>query len=235
MIRLRQSSRQMQVTEIENDGRVCVERQRFRITPVRYLSAAILVLWPLGLLAEIEFYVGLGATTTQIETSGVLGALETVGLTADEEMDKTAFGGQIFAGAMFTRNLGVEVKYSDSGEADDTIVAADPVTSNTDPVEIEVSMDGFTAYGVATFPLPKLAEVSLKLGYVHQDVDVTIAQFGAPASASSDDDGLAAAAALRFRLGDHWAVTGELEYWAIDFDDSFDEPLRFSINGEYRF
>lgn len=202
---------------------------------MRYVLWVAVLLSPVPALAEIDFYVGAGVSATKIETSGILGALENVGLTASAEMDKTAFGGQIFAGTMFTKNVGLEIKYSDSGEADETIAVMDPGMSLTESINIEASMDGFTFYGVAAFPFPKLAEVAIKLGYTIQDMDVTVEQFGSATSASTDDDGLALAGVLRFRIGDHWAVAGEVEYFSIDFDDSFDEPLRFSINGEYRF
>lgn len=193
------------------------------------------LLWPVSALAEIDFYVGLGASATGIESSGLLGALDNVGLQGSEELDKTAFGGQVFAGVMFGQTFGVEAKYADSGETDQSIAVTDANVQGDQSINVEASMDGYTVYGVATFPFPKRAEVSVKLGYTFQDVDVTVLQGEMAEGASGDDDGFAAAGLLRFRFGEHWAVTGELEYFKIDFTDSFEEPLRFSINGEYRF
>lgn len=199
----------------------------------RCVILAALSLAPFPVLAELDFYVGAGVSATNIDSSGLVSALDRFGLAAAAEMDKTAFGAQIFAGVDFTRRFGVEVKYSDSGEADDTIAVTD--SSSSDTINVEAGMDGFTVYGTATFPFPRRAEAAIKLGYTYQDLDVTVNAMDMSAAASNDDDGVAVAGLLRIRFGDHWAVTGELEYWAVDFDDSFDEPLRFSINGEFRF
>jgi len=195
----------------------------------------MLLLWPTSVFAEVRFYLGAGAAVTNMDSRGLQAAVESVGLVASQEMDATAFGGQIFAGAMFTRYVGVEGKYSVSGDADDTITVIDPNMPTPMPVNVEASMDGFTLYGVATIPFPKRAEASLKLGYTFQDGKVTVIETNRSASTSSDDDGIAVAGLLRIRFGDHWAVTGELEYLHVNFNDSLDEPLRFSLNGEYRF
>lgn len=202
---------------------------------IQNVALAVLLLCPISVLADIDFYAGLGASATGIESSNLIGALDNVGLQASEEMDKTAYGGQVFAGMMFGRTFGIEAKYADSGETDQSIAVTDADLPGYQSINVEASMDGFTLYGVATIPFPKRAELSFKLGYTFQDTDITVVQSDMVESASADDDGFAAAGLLRFRLGEHWAVTGELEYFKIDFTDSFDEPLRFSINGEYRF
>jgi hypothetical protein len=212
-----------------------VERSRRCVLKSLFVLLAALSLWPVSVLGEINFYIGAGVGATNIDSSGLQSAAENVGLVASDETDKTAFGGQIFAGAMFTRHFGIEGKYSDSGDADDTITVFDPNAQLSMPVNVDASIDGYTFYGVATIPFPKRAEISLKLGYTVQDADVSIDSSDMSASVSTDDDGVAVAGLLRIWFGEHWAVTGELEYFHIDFSDSFDEPIRFSINGEYRF
>jgi hypothetical protein len=173
---------------------------------------AVLMFWSISVSAEINFYVGAGATATFFQSGSSLGS---------DELDDTAIGGQIFAGSMFTRNFGTEIKYSDSGDADQTI-------SGT---KLKGSIDGFTIYGVATYPFPKRAEASFKLGYTFQDGEIT----GLPQSVSDDDDGFAAAGMLRIRIGDNWAISGELEYLSVDFNSAIDEPLRWGLNAEYHF
>jgi len=40
---------------------------------------------------------------------------------------------------------------------------------------------------------------------------------------------------LRIRIGNHWAISGELEYFHIDFNNIIDDPLRWGLNAEYHF
>lgn len=195
----------------------------------------VLLLCSVSAYAQVDFYVGVGGTATTIESAGLQDAGASAGLAVSGEIDDTAFGGQIYAGAMFTPYFGAEAKYSDSGETDDTITFIDPSIPISVPVDVEASIDGFTLYAVGTYPFSNIFEGSIKLGYTFQDAEATIGSFGISESVSDDDDGLAIAGMLRFRIGDNWAISGELEYFDLDFGGGFDEPLRFGINGEYHF
>jgi hypothetical protein len=186
--------------------------------------------------AQMNWYVGGGVSGTTFESEGLQDASAGTGLLVSSEIDDTAFGGQLFVGLMFTQNFGVEVKYSNSGETDQIITFADRFNPTLSiPITVEASIDGFTLYGVGTIPFSKVVEGSVKLGYTLQDAKLSLSAFGASESVSSDDDGLAVAGLVRFRIGENWAITGELEYFGIDFEGGFKEPLRFSVNGEYHF
>jgi hypothetical protein len=191
--------------------------------------------WSLPAFAQVNFYVGAGGIVTSVETKGLQESGASVGLAVSGDLDDTAFGGQIFAGAMFTPNFGVEVKYSDSGDGEDTITFIDPDVPISVPIDVEASSDGFIFYGVGTYPFSSVVEGSIKLGYTFQDGEIKAGAFGISASTSDDDDGFAIGGALRFRIGDHWAVSGELEYFDLDFEGAIEEPVRFGINAEYHF
>lgn len=182
---------------------------------------------------EPRWYVFGGVTGTSIETSSLQALLADEGLFASNEVSDTAFGFQIGAGVMLTKNFGVELKYSDSGDGEDDIFVTDGVDSAL--INVESSIDGFTLYGVAETSFAQSWDLFGKLGYTFQDGEATASAFGFSESSSGDDDGVAVAAGLRYRITPQWAVTGEVEYFAIDFDGGFDEPLRGSVNVQYFF
>lgn len=185
-----------------------------------------------GALAE-GAYITFGLAGTTIESDGLVDALASVGLGASSELDDTAFGFQLGAGYMFTDVFGVEIKYSDSGDGEETILITDGI--DTVPIDFEASLDGFTLYGVAQTRFAEKWDVFGKLGYTSQDGEIKASAFGLSESLSDDDDGFAVAGGFRFHMTPNWALTGELEYFAIDFDSSFQEPVRGSINLQYLF
>ena len=53
-------------------------------------------------------------------------------------------------------------------------------------------------------------------------------------SVSPDDDSVAVAGLLRYRITENWSIAGELEQFGVDFG-GIKEPLRLGANVEYRF
>lgn len=184
---------------------------------------------------EMRWYAGGGLNLTSLKTKGLPDVLEEEGLTVlSGEASDTSFGFQLQAGLMVTSNFGVELRYSDSGDAKDTIRAALPEEDPVD-VNLKVSLDGFTLYGVGELPVADNFAVFGKLGYTWQDVKATVSGDGASVSISDDDSGIAAAAGVRYLISDNWSVTGEVEYLDVDFDGGLKKPVRGSVNLEYRF
>jgi hypothetical protein len=201
---------------------------------------AALLLWSIPASAQLRFYVGAGGVSTVIKTDGLMRAAGTVGLSASNELDDATFGGQVFAGMLFTKHLGVEVKYNDSGDADGTVILQDPdVNDPGELLDVEASIDGYTVYGVASFPFvgSEVVEWVIKGGYTSQDGEITLGGLD-PSSVvpvPDDDDGFAVSTVLRFRIGNHFAISGEWEYFNIDFDKNLKEPVRYGINAEFHF
>ncbi|CAG0940779.1 hypothetical protein GPROT2_01080 [Gammaproteobacteria bacterium] len=179
------------------------------------------------------FFLTGGLTGTNIETDGLPEAIAAEGLWASGEVKDTAVGYQIGIGYDFNEAFAVEFKYGDSGDGEETIIISDGIDSV--PVNIKSSIDGFTLYGVAQGSFAPDWFVYGKAGYTFQDGEVDISAFGASESVSDDDDGLALAAGVRHQVNANWSISGELEYFSVDFDSSFKEPLRGSINLIYHF
>jgi opacity protein-like surface antigen len=198
-------------------------------------SSVVVVLSLIGApaVAAPAWYVSGGVASTRLESDGLQAAAADVGLAVSNEVSDTAFGFQLAGGVTFNDVFGVELKYSDSGDGEDDVFFTDGVIIV--PVNVEISIDGFTLYGVAQTQLAGSWDVFGKLGYTLQDGELDASAFGVSASDSDDDDGIAAAAGLRYRFDANWAVTGELEYFSIDFDGAIDEPLRGSLNVQYFF
>lgn len=188
-----------------------------------------------GSAGGFTWYLSGGVTGTDLETDGLVEAGSLVGVTVSDEISDTAFGFQLGGGLMFTDNFGVEIKYSDSGDAEDDIFVGVPGEPPL-PVSADVSLDGFTVYGVAETSFADGWDVFGKLGYTSQDGEVELSFFGiAPETVSDDDDGFAVAGGVRYRFTPNWAVTAEIEYWDIDFDGVISEPLQGSVNVQYFF
>lgn len=181
------------------------------------------------------WYLTGGVTGSDLETDALVEAGAQFGVIVSDEISDTAFGYQLGGGVMFTDNFGLEVKYSDSGDAEDDIFVSEPGGFPL-PVSADLSLDGFTLYAVAETSFADSWDVFGKLGYTSQDADVELSFFGvAPETVSDDDDGFAVAGGIRYRFTPSWAVTAEIEYWDIDFDGVISEPLRGSVNLQYYF
>jgi hypothetical protein len=50
-----------------------------------------------------------------------------------------------------------------------------------------------------------------------------------------NENGVAIAGMLRFRISEHWAVSGEIESFGVDFDRGFKVPIGFGVKAQYRF
>lgn len=179
------------------------------------------------------FYVTAGLTGTNIETDGLPEAAADAGLWASGDVQDTAVGYQLGVGYSFNDSFGIEFKYGDSGDGEDTIVFSDGFDSV--PVNVKASIDGFTLYGVAQGSFAPDWFIYGKAGYTFQDGEVDVSAFGYSESVSDDDDGVALAAGLRYQINPAWSIGGEIEYFAIDFDGGFEKPLRGSINLQYHF
>jgi opacity protein-like surface antigen len=186
--------------------------------------------------AEARWYITGGIASTSIESDGLAG-LNLGGAIIQNDISDDATGFQLGGGAMFTDNFGIELKYSDSGDAKEDI-NVDVLTFTpfpvweTVPVSTESSLDGFTLYGVLQTALGEHFDLFGKLGFTLQDIELDIEGGG---SVSDDDEGFALAGGGRYNFTDHFGLTAEIEYWAIDFDSSFEEPLRLSLNLQYLF
>lgn len=191
-----------------------------------------LVLYGAESAAEPRWYVFGGVTGTKLESDGLQEAALSEGIAASDEVSDTAFGFQVGAGVMITDIFGVELKYSDSGDGEDDVFFTDGI--DIVPASIDLSIDGVTLYGVAAFPIAESWDVFGKLGYTLQDAELSADIFGFGVSESEDDDGVAVAGGLRYRITPNWAITGEVEYFAVDFG-GFEEPLRGSVNLQYLF
>jgi hypothetical protein len=200
--------------------------------------------------AESSWFLGAGGSFTTLDSVNFVktsGLLDSPGLVnaGGGELRDNAFGWQVFGGYMFSENFGLLVKYSDSGDAEDDwsafVEIDDDSNAATPPVRTdfnfngEMSIDGFTIYAVQTVPMPNNFEFSLEAGWTFQDIDFDWAAVGNAGSLSDDDSGFAVGAVVRYKFLEHWAVSGEFEYLAVDFGSIIDEPIRLSINAEYHF
>jgi len=210
------------------------------------------VLMPLSSVsAESNWIIGAGGSITKIEslnflnTSGLgegLGAFDNAG---SGELKDDSFGWQLYGGYMFSENFGLLIKYSDSGDAKDDWSAFTEIDDDGDPntpsvrddfeFTGELSLDGFTVYAVQTVPMPNNFEFSLQVGWTFQDIDFEWESVGNSGAVSDDDSGFAVGGVVRYKFLKHWAVSGELEYLAVDFGSIIDDPIRLSINAEFNF
>lgn len=197
-----------------------------------FVAAAALALFAEAAQASGPYLTG-GLTVTHVQTNGIQEGLVSEGFTASTELDDAAIGYQIGAGYMFTENFGVEVRYGDSGSGKDTILVSDGVISI--PLSVEAEADGFTIYAVEQGSIADKWDLFAKLGITRQNGKFSVTGNGGSGSISDDDKGFAVAGGVRFRVAESWRITGEVEYFAVDFDGAIQDPLRGSINIQYLF
>jgi len=192
------------------------------------------------------FYLGAGIIGTSLETSDEFNSFveSEVGLDSSGRFEDFAYGGQIYAGWMFNRYFGIEARWSDSGDGESDILFRDGGGSTENIGDIEASLDGYTIYGVANWPVADRWDLFAKAGYTGQDADLDFNADGESISGSDDDSGFAGALGARWRFARHWAATVEGEYLGVDFEvddsdggrvDAIDEPWRVGLNVEYWF
>jgi opacity protein-like surface antigen len=197
-----------------------------------------------------RWYYNAGIPVTFLETSNLVATAAAKNLVVADEASDTVIGGQASLGAMFTRNFGLEVRYSASGTSRDELTITNLIRPKVEG-NAKTSIDGITVYGVASWPLNDSIELQGRLGYSFQDLEL---EAGLPCLTSEleaqvpcqsfnlrtldlgdDDDGIAAAAGVRMGMSENWAILAEIEYLAIDFSGALDEPYRGSLSIEYVF
>jgi hypothetical protein len=182
----------------------------------------------------LQWYFSAGIPVTNLETDSLVADAAALGVTATDELGDLAIGGQSTLGVMVTRNLGLEIRYSASGDARDTVRITN-ITAPPQSGSAKVSIDGLTAYAVGRWPLSEQVDLMGKLGYTSQDIEFDADLLTATIDDSDDDDGFAAGLGVRLSTGERWGVTAEIEYLGVDFDGGLDEPFRGSLNLEYLF
>jgi len=200
--------------------------------------------------ADLSWYLGAGGSLTGHKTRGfstnssIMASLDpNQSLSTDDFKDRT-LGWQLYGGLMFTKNFGVSLKYLDSGNAKDqwsgTLKTVEP---GTPPVTTEkdvffdgdMRIDGYTLYFIQTLPVSEKIEYTLEIGYSKQNLDFTWGSTDLPGSLSKNDKGLIAGGIFRYKFTKHFAVSSEIEYSTVNFSDLIENPLKFSLNGEFHF
>ncbi len=189
-------------------------------------------------------YLGLGVNGTSLQTSDSFSNALQDALQIDTSGNFEDFpvGGQAYIGWMFNRYLGLEGRYSGTADGESDINFVEAGTGNKTRIgDIETSIDGWTAYGVANWPVAQRWDLFGKAGYTRQNADLKFSADGGEGigsgslSDSPSDSGFAAAVGARWRFANHWAATVEGEYLDVDFDGALDKPWRASLNVEYWF
>ena len=188
-------------------------------------------------------YLGAGVSGTSLKSDILSADLATLlnGSALAGQVEDFPLGVQLFEGWMFNRHWGVEGRYSTTGKAKSDIFVRRVVSGTEEKVgSAEVSLNGWTVYGVGNWPLGEGFELFAKLGYTDQTLDANAAvddggEGVGSLSASESDGGLAAALGTRWRFTEHWAATAEVEYLGVDFDGGLDEPWRVGVHIEYWF
>jgi OOP family OmpA-OmpF porin len=228
-----------------------LRRRRKAAAQVAMVAAAGVLAAPAAMAADDRWdwdydglYLGAGVIGTSLETSdsfnsSLAAELDLFGIESSGNFEDFPYGGQLYVGWMFNNNFGLEGRWSDSGDGESDILLEDSNGDRTNIGDIEASIDGWTVYGVANWPVAQRWDLFGKVGYTDQsaDVDLSVSDGGegGSASVSDDDSGFAAALGARWRFARHWAATVEGEYLAVDFDDSLEEPWRVGLNVEYWF
>jgi hypothetical protein len=192
--------------------------------------------------------------------SGFNSALGSQGFSvSSEDFSDSPSSWQIFGGVMFNENFGLVVKYSDSGEGEDqwSGSAAESVDTdmdpNTPPVPVvttysfdgKAQVGGFTIYAAQTIPFAKRFEFTIEGGLTRQSLDFawTSNRISGPPipndnfsrSISDDEWGWAIGSVLRYKFVKHFAMSGEVEYLATDFDGAIKNPVKYNVNLEFHF
>jgi len=126
----------------------------------------------------------------------------------------------------------VELRLSWTGNAKDTIRFTDGVVIGE--LDSKIKLYGAQMYAVGELPVTDRFGLFGKLGWVRQEAKATFSAPGVSETAKDDEGGLAIAGGLRWRVGGNWAVTAEVEYFNIDVNGAIKEPVRGSLNLEYR-
>jgi hypothetical protein len=218
---------------------------------VWFLLILALVVPAQAVFADTSWYVGGGGAVTRLRTENFA---STSGLTpcqtptcasaSSGEFSDTPTAWQVFGAFTFDNNFGFLVKYSDTGTAKDwwqgmrETLAAGTTTYNFDG---QARMKGTTLYVLQTIPMGDKVEYTIQAGWTFQDLDLEwTSNWNADAAAnpsnlSLNDNGLALAAVLRYKFLKWLAVSGELEYLVVDFNDTLEKPIRMGVNLEFHF
>jgi OOP family OmpA-OmpF porin len=156
------------------------------------------------------------------------------------QVEDFPIGGQLYQGWMFNSTWGIEGRWSATSNGETDIVSRLSAGDEQNIGNAEVSLEGWTLYGVANWPVTERWDLFAKLGYTDQTLDAELSVDDGVggvgnASSSESDNGVAAALGTRWRFARHWAAMVEGEYLGVDFDSGLDEPWRVGLNLEYWF
>ena len=194
-------------------------------------------------------YLGLGVNGTSLQTTDSFSSSlqDELPIGTSGNFEDFPVGGQAYIGWMFNRYLGLEGRYSGTADGESDINFVDGGTGAKSKIgDVKTSIDGWTAYGVANWPVAQRWDLFGKAGYTWQNADLKVSgdfpdggegggSSSVSASDSESDNGFAAALGARWRFAHHWAATVEGEYLDVSFEDALDEPWRASLNVEYWF
>ena len=110
-----------------------------------------------------------------------------------------------------------------------TVVDPGPPTIETETdVSFDgvMSVDGFTLYFIQTLPITEKIEYTFEIGYSKQSADFSWSSTDLPGSLSKDDSGFAIGGIFRYKFLKHFAVSGEIEYSTLDFNELIENPLK---------
>lgn len=120
---------------------------------------------PVAFAQDMGFYAGAGIGKAKFKDACADPELTEVGFVGSCDDKDTAW--KIFGGYQFNRNLGVELGYTDLGEA--TLTG----TAMGLPVSAKTKAKGFELLGVGTFPINEQFAVYGKAGFFRWDVDAS--------------------------------------------------------------
>jgi hypothetical protein len=110
------------------------------------------------------FYLGAGVIGTSLETSDEFNSAIESELDSSGHFEDFPVGGQAYMGWMFNNFFGLEGRWSASGDGESDILFRETGGSTSNIGDIEVSIDGWTIYGVANWPVAKRWDLYAKAG-----------------------------------------------------------------------
>jgi hypothetical protein len=214
----------------------------------------LLMLLPIqSAVADISWYLGLGGGITKLHstdfasTSGLDGLLmvPTDSISSGEFTDNP-LGWQFFGAVMFNENFGVMLKYNESGEGEDqwdttTRIGTTPAVVTNYSTVGQMQVDGLTIYALQTIPFANKFEFTFEAGVTRQAMEFVWVTSPNPGSGlarqriTDDSVGFALGGVLRYKFFKHFAMSGEIEYINVDFDNAINKPIRYGANLEFHF
>lgn len=167
-----------------------------------------------------------GTTGSQFSQPGFAGSVT---------VDDSDLGWKVFAGYSFTDFFGIEVGYTDLGEAELNLTATAPVAATQKATR---GIKGYNVSAVARWPLMEKFELMAKFGgfFWDSDFNSTITTGGTTINASIDDDGtdMTAGLGVKVKLTEHVGVRAEWDRY-IDVSDAESDIDLFSMGIEFTY